>query len=410
MDQHQSGSGVLTINAGSSSIKFSLFLLPQLNQIVAGQIDGIGGNASFKVKLINQGSEQTIPWNADLKPVNHQAALTCIIKWLHDEFAEIEVIAVGHRVVHGGQHYTQAIIVDDKVMQDLESLVGLAPLHMPQNLSGIRAAQENFGSVPQIACFDTAFHRVHSFVDDCYAIPRSYYEKGVCRYGFHGLSYEYIAGKLMHMFPLQSCGKVIIAHLGNGASMTALKNGLSIASTMGFSSLDGLPMGTRCGEIDPGVLLYMMQNESMDAEAISNLLYKESGLKALSGGLSNDMRVLESSDSPAAKEAIQYYVKEVKREIGALTALLAGLDVLVFTGGIGENSSHIRSEVLQNMSWLGIELNEGNNLAGETIISTENSRVLCLRLHTDEERVIAQHVYDLVKINTVLQWPKLETQ
>jgi acetate kinase len=268
---------------------------------------------------------------------------------------------------------------------------------MPHNLSGIKASEESFGDIPQIACFDTAFHRVHSFVDDCYAIPRSFYEKGICRYGFHGLSYEYIAEKLMYMFPLESRGKVIVAHLGNGASMTALNNGVSIASTMGFSSLDGLPMGTRCGEIDPGVLLYMMQHESMDSETISNILYKESGLKALSGGLSNDMRVLESAQTSESKEAIEYYVKEIKREIGALTALLAGLDVIVFTGGIGENSSLIRGQVLRNMSWLGIHLNEANNLSGETILSTADSRVLCLKLHTDEERVIARHVYDLVK-------------
>jgi acetate kinase len=397
MDQHLQGSGVLTVNAGSSSIKFSLFLLPQLNQVVVGQIDGIGTNATFKIKLASVGKDEVVPWSSNHIPSNHQEALACIIDWLHQEFADIDVIAVGHRVVHGGQKYTQSIVVDEAVMQELESLVGLAPLHMPHNLSGIRAAQESFGDIPQIACFDTAFHRVHSFVDDCYAIPRSFYDKGICRYGFHGLSYEYITEKLMHMFPLQSRGKVIIAHLGNGASMTALSNTLSIASTMGFSSLDGLPMGTRCGEIDPGVLLYMMQHESMDAEAISNVLYKESGLKALSGGLSNDMRVLEASEAKESKEAIQYYVKEIKREIGALTALLAGLDVLVFTGGIGENSSLIRGEVLRNMAWLGIQLNEENNLAGETILSAEGSKVLCLKLHTDEERVIARHVFDLVK-------------
>ena len=397
MDQNLHGSAVLTVNAGSSSIKFSLFLLPELTQVVAGQVDGIGTNAVFKVKLASQSSDEIVPWQSNKQPSNHQEALASIIQWLHQEFSSIKVVAVGHRVVHGGQTYTHSTLVDDKVMKDLEDLVGLAPLHMPHNLSGIRAAQESFGDVPQIACFDTAFHRVHSFVDDCYAIPRSYYEKGVCRYGFHGLSYEYIADKLQELFPPQSRGKVIIAHLGNGASMTALNNGLSIASTMGFSSLDGLPMGTRCGEIDPGVLLYMMQHESMDAEAISNVLYKESGLKALSGGLSNDMRVLESSGTPESKEAIQYYVKEIKREIGALTALLAGLDVLVFTGGIGENSSLIRGEVLRNMSWLGIDLNEENNLTGETILSSINSRVLCLKLHTDEEKVIASHAYDLMK-------------
>jgi acetate kinase len=397
MDQELQGSGVLTINAGSSSIKFSLYILPQLSQVLAGQIDGIGTDPTFKIKLSSTGKEETIPWSTTRGPSNHQDALACIINWLHDQYSDIEVIAVGHRVVHGGQKYTKSMIVDSNVMHELESLVDLAPLHMPHNLSGIRAAQESFGDIPQIACFDTAFHRVHSFVDDCYAIPRSFYEKGICRYGFHGLSYEFIAEKLMYTFPIESKGKVIVAHLGNGASMTAMKNCVSVASTMGFSSLDGLPMGTRCGEIDPGVLLYMMQYEAMDAEAISNILYKESGLKALSGGLSNDMRILEASQTTEAKEAIEYYIKEIKREIGALTALLAGLDVLVFTGGIGENSSLIRGAVMRDMSWLGIQLNEANNQAGETILSTEHSKVLCLKLHTDEERVIARHVCELVK-------------
>jgi acetate kinase len=395
---HMQGKAILTINAGSSSIKFSLFSVPQLNQFVVGQIDGIGGDAIFKIKWVDQPTEEVIAWPNNECPKSHRESLACLINWLHKALHDVKVIAVGHRVVHGGQKYSAPTLITEEVMDELESLMVLAPLHQPHNLEGIKAAQEYFGGIPQIACFDTAFHRTHSFVDDCYAIPRYFYDKGICRYGFHGLSYEYITERLMHMFPKEARRKMIIAHLGNGASMTALHNGVSIASTMGFSSLDGLPMGTRCGEIDPGVLLYMMEHEKMDAKAISDILYKESGLKGLSGGISNDMRTLENSDLLPAKEAIDYYVKEVKREIGALSALMAGLDVLVFTGGIGENSSMIRARVLKEMSWIGIELDEDSNLAGETIISDDHSRVLCLKMHTDEERVIARHTFGLAKM------------
>ena len=388
---------ILTINAGSSSIKFSLFLVPQLNQILVGQIDGIGGDASFKVRWCSSNVEELIDWSANECPQNHREALVCLIHWLHRAASNIEIIAVGHRVVHGGQKYSAPTVISDAVMVELMRLMDLAPLHEPHNLAGIHAAQDSFGDIPHIACFDTAFHRTHSFVDDCYAIPRYFYDQGVCRYGFHGLSYEYIAERLMGMFPVETRGRVIVAHLGNGASMTALKGGISVASTMGFSSLDGLPMGTRCGEIDPGVLLYMMQHNCLSAKEISEILYKESGLKGLSGGLSNDMRVLEASELPEAKEAIEYYVREVKREIGALAALMAGLDVLVFTGGIGENSTMIRSRILREMSWIGIELDESSNLEGETIISSDLSKVLCLKIHTDEERIIAKHTLELTR-------------
>jgi acetate kinase len=390
-----SGPCILTINAGSSSIKFSLFTVPQENQVIVGQIDGIGAkNAIFEVRWAGAGDKEVLSWSNDDEPKNHREALSFLITWINNRFNNIDIVAIGHRVVHGGQKYLAPTLINEEIMHELESLMALAPLHEPHNLAGIRAAQENFPSVPQVACFDTAFHRTHSFVDDCYAIPRSFYNAGVCRYGFHGLSYEYITERLVGMFPKESRGRVIIAHLGNGASM---KNCISVASTMGFSSLDGLPMGTRCGEIDPGVLLYMMQHDGLNADQIANILYKESGLKGLSGGLSNDMRTLEASDKPEAKEAIEYYVKEVKREIGALAALLGGLDVLVFTGGIGENSAMIRARVLKEMSWIGIDLDEDSNLAGETIISSDNSNVLCLKMHTDEERIIARHTYELSK-------------
>ncbi len=300
-----SGPCILTINAGSSSIKFSLFTVPQENQVIVGQIDGIGAkNAIFEVRWAGAGDKEVLSWSNDDEPKNHREALSFLVGWINNRFNYIDIAAIGHCVVHGGQKYLAPTLINEEIMHELESLMALAPLHEPHNLAGIRAAQENFPSVPQVACFDTAFHRTHSFVDDCYAIPRSFYNAGVCRYGFHGLSYEYITERLVGMFPKESRGRVIIAHLGNGASMAALKNCISVASTMGFSSLDGLPMGTRCGEIDPGVLLYMMQHDGLNADQIANILYKESGLKGLSGGLSNDMRTLEASDKPEAKEAM----------------------------------------------------------------------------------------------------------
>ena len=372
--------------------------MPQQNQLIAGQFEGIGGQrASFEVRWAGKGDKEIFSWSNHDEPKNHHEAFEFLLKWLQQRFHEIRIVAIGHRVVHGGQKYSAPTIIDEQVMHDLESLMSLAPLHEPHNLAGIRAAQESFPDVVQIACFDTAFHRTHSFIDDCYAIPRYFYDQGVCRYGFHGLSYEYVSERLVGMFPKESSGKVIIAHLGNGSSMTALKNCVSVASTMGFSSLDGLPMGTRCGEIDPGVLLYMMQHDGLNADQIAQILYKESGLKGLSGGLSNDMRTLEQSELPEAKEAIDYYVREIKREIGALAALLAGLNVLVFTGGIGENSPLIRAKVLREMAWIGIDLDEDSNFDGETIISSDSSKVLCLKIHTDEERVIARHTFELSK-------------
>jgi acetate kinase len=313
--------------------------------------------------------------------------------------SDMQIKAVGHRVVHGGHHYSEPVVINDAVLEKFETLLSLAPLHEPHNVAGIKAARESFGDIPQVACFDTAFHRNQPFINDTFAIPRNYYEEGVRRYGFHGLSYEYIAKKLPELFPEHAKGRVIVLHLGNGASMAALKEGKSIASTMAFSALDGLPMGTRCGDIDPGVLLYLMQFKGMSAQAISDLLYKESGLKGLSG-ISNDMRTLESSDAPTAKEAIDYFVSRVKREIGSLSMALGGLDAMVFTGGIGENSVRIRKEVLEGCEWLGIELDSAKNTAGETIISTEYSSVLCLCIPTNEEGMIAAHTLALANLST----------
>lgn len=389
-------SSLLTLNAGSSSIKFALFERPELALRLTGELDGVGQQTRFSASAPNSGEQFTHEWPNGAAPADHAGALVWLMQWIKTWHDGLEVSAIGHRVVHGGVDFDQAVLVDDAVVAKLRLLEPLAPLHQPHNLAGIQAAQCAFGGVPQVACFDTAFHCHQPFVKDCFALPRAYYEEGVRRYGFHGLSYEFIADHLQDAFPLHASGRVIVAHLGNGASMCGMLAGHSVASTMGFSALDGLPMGTRCGQLDPGVLLYLMQNRGMSAQEISDLLYKESGLKGLSG-ISNDMRTLEASKEPHAKQAIDYFVYRVKREIGALAAALEGLDAIVFTGGIGEHSVGVRQQILQSMSWLGIELDEHANQADQTIVSTAHSRVLCLRIPTNEEKMIARHTQALVK-------------
>lgn len=391
--------GLLTLNAGSSSIKFALFLLPDLTQLLVGQIDGIGSETKFKVKSSDQSLNDIHVWQENEALQNHGDALQWLIYWLETKMFDIQIEAVGHRVVHGGQFYSKPELITAAVLEKLEALQALAPLHKPHNIAGIKAAREFFGEIPQVACFDTAFHRNQDFINDTFAIPRHFYEKGIRRYGFHGLSYEFISQKLVELFPAHAQGRVIILHLGNGASMAAIKNGRSIASTMAFSALDGLPMGTRCGAIDPGVILYLLQSEGMQVQEISDLLYKESGLKGLSG-ISNDMRILESSEEPHAKEAIAYFVSRVKREIGSLAMALGGLDVMVFTGGIGENSVQIRAAVLKGCEWLGVQMDDVKNSQGLTTISSELSSVLCLCIPTNEEEMIASHTQLLAKLST----------
>jgi len=271
----------------------------------------------------------------------------------------------------------------------LDTYCPFAPLHQPHNLAGVRAAQAAFPDAAQVACFDTAFHRSHPFVNDTFALPHEFYDKGVRRYGFHGLSYEYIAGVLAERAPHLADGRVVVAHLGNGASMCALQNDRSVASTMGFSALDGLPMGTRCGQLDPGVLLYLMDQEGMDAAAISDLLYRRSGLLGMSG-LSNDMRVLEAADTPQARDAIDYFVFRVQRELGGMAAAMGGIDALVFCGGIGEHSRLIRARVCERMGWMGIEIDHGRNAENAMVISSDLARTQVLVIPTNEELVIAR--------------------
>jgi acetate kinase len=307
---------------------------------------------------------------------------------------DLDLCAIGHRVVHGGAHHAKPAIVDEHLLAELERLTPFAPLHQPHNLAGIRAAMAAFPGVPQVACFDTAFHRTNPWVSDSFALPRALYDEGVRRYGFHGLSYDYIAGELARRAPHLAEGRVIVAHLGNGASMCALQNGRSMASTMGFTALDGLPMGTRCGQIDPGVLLYLISERGMDVESLTDLLYRNAGLKGMSG-LSNDMRVLLASELPSAREAVDYFVEQCRRELGGLAASLGGLDALVLTGGIGEHATEVRERLLRGMGWLGVDFDESANLAGAEEISLPRSAVRVLVLATDEERMLAEHAAEL---------------
>jgi acetate kinase len=379
---------LLTINAGSSSIKFALFPLAGDEPLATGLADRIGDDGALTVRL-RDGTALAATTPPDV--TSHAAALRSALDLLGAGFPGLDVTAVGHRVVHGGPDHADPLVLDPARLAELAAFEPFAPLHQPHNLAGVRAAMEAFPGAAQIACFDTAFHRSHPFVNDTFALPRSYFEKGIRRYGFHGLSYEYIAGEITRFAPWLATGNVIVAHLGNGASVCALQNGRSVASTMGFSALDGLPMGTRCGQIDPGVLLYLMDQEKLSAAQISDLLYRQSGLLGMSG-ISNDMRTLEASDSPQAGEAIDYFVFRVQREIGAMAAALGGADALVFCGGIGENASAIRARVCERMAWMGIDLDPAQNRANEMVISSEASRIIVLVIRTNEELVIARAV------------------
>ena len=385
---------ILVLNAGSSSVKFALFedcSEPPL--ILKGSVSGIGSDARIKVKKAD--GKETLEKDLEESAVkNPTDALSTIMDTLSQMAPDIDVTAVGHRVVHGGVEFDGPVALSGSVIDKLQSLTPFAPLHQPHNLAGVAAARLRFPDARQIACFDTAFHRSHPWVNDTFALPRKFYDRGIRRFGFHGLSYEYISGKLDEIAPHYQDGNVIVAHLGNGASMCAIRDGHSIGSTMGFSALDGLPMGTRCGQLDPGVVLYMMDQMSMSADEIEQMLYRESGLKGLSG-LGSDMRELLANSSLEAAQAIDYFVFRIRREIGAMAAILGGLDAVVFTGGIGENAHIIRERICDDMDWLGLELDETRNRQNVEIISSDRSRVRLFVLPTNEELVIARHVRSL---------------
>ncbi|MFL5800611.1 MAG: acetate/propionate family kinase [Roseiflexaceae bacterium] len=382
---------VLVLNAGSSSIKFTVYGSDgaQLTTRYNGQIEELGNQPHV---LANDAQGQVVEehrWKSRGDD-DHRYALKHLSTWLDPLLDQAGLIGVGHRVVHGGPEYSAPTIITEQVVARLESYVPLAPLHQPANLAGIRAAAEFLPGVPQVACFDTTFHRQHPRVADQFALPVELYNEGVRRYGFHGLSYEYIVRTLPDVAPELAQGRVVVAHLGNGASMCAIHAGRSIDTTMSFTALDGLPMGTRCGDLDPGVVLYLLQEKGMDPQQVQDLLYKRSGLLGMSG-ISNDMRALLASDDPRARQAVDYFVYRIGRELGALTAALGGLDGFVFTAGIGEHAAEVRARICRSAGWLGVELDEAANQRHGPRIASPNSRVSVWVIPTDEDRMIALH-------------------
>jgi acetate kinase len=388
---------ILVVNAGSSSVKFQVFRADAtggLSRLIKGQMDGIGTRPHLRAN----GADGQVLIDQDYasdQAGDVPAALIAAGAWLRNT-QQLAPTAVGHRVVHGGPQYDRPVKIDGGVLSHLERYVTLAPLHQPNNLAPIRALLTRFPDLPQVACFDTAFHRGHSAIADHYAIPERFYAEGVRRYGFHGLSYEYVADRLQEVAPAIANGKIIIAHLGSGASMCAIANGHSVESTMGFTALDGLPMGTRCGQIDPGVLPYLITERNMQPSAVMDLLYRDSGLKGLSG-ISNDMRELQSSSDPRAKLAVDYFVYRVGLYAGTLAAALGGLDAFVFTAGIGERSAIVRARVVKSMSWLGAIIDPEANSAPASVISKPESRIRLYVVPTDEELMIARHTLALLK-------------
>jgi acetate kinase len=382
----------VVLNAGSSSLKFCVYRRPEVEAWrleTRGLIEGIGTSPRFAAK---DGTGARLDAHELDKSAVHdgRTALDSLAAWLRARYAGARVLGVGHRVVHGGAKFAGPTIVTPQVLEELRTLVPLAPLHQPYNLAAIDAVSERLLGVPQVACFDTSFHRGQSAVAELIPLPREICRSGVQRYGFHGLSYEYIASVLPQVAPELGTGRVIVAHLGSGASMCALKDGRSVDHSLGFTALDGLCMGTRPGAVDPGVILYLFQGLGLSAKDVETILYKKSGLLGISG-ISNDMRDLVGSSEPAARLAVDYFVYRAAKEIGALAAVLGGIDGLVFTAGIGENSAEIRSRICEASAWLGIELDPDANSRNGPRISHAGSRVSAWMIPTNEELMIARH-------------------
>ncbi len=385
--------GILVLNAGSSSLKFSLFTQTDAAPVLVqrGQLDGLTTASRFEAK---SAAGETLGMQTWPDALGHAGALEFLFDYLAAALAAHPLRAVGHRVVHGGMHFARPAVMDATSLAELERLVPLAPLHQPHNLAPIRALLQLRPALPQVACFDTAFHRTQSVLEQAYGLPPEITSRGVQRYGFHGLSYEYIASVLPAVDAGAARGRTVVAHLGNGASMCAIKDGKSVSSTMGFSTVDGLLMGTRSGTLDPGVLLYLMDELQMDARGIEKLIYHQSGLLGVSG-LSSDMRTLRASDDPRAKFAIALFCHRIARELGALAAALGGLDALVFTGGIGEHAAPIRAQVVAAAEWLGLRLDPEANARDGPRISVAGTASAWV-IPTDEELMIARHTGALI--------------
>jgi acetate kinase len=392
------------LNSGSSSIKFQLFAVSardRLERRIKGQIEGIGTRPRLTAKGMGGEKLADETWPAaELSSV--PAALEKLVGFLREQIGGKLPTAIGHRVVHGGPTYTSPTIVTSGVLDRLQRFVPLAPLHQPNNLGPIRTILDRLPNVLQVACFDTAFHRGHSSLVDHFAIPEQLYSEGVRRYGFHGLSYEYVAERLREVAPEIAGGRVVVAHLGSGASMCAISAGRSVESTMGFTALDGLPMGTRPGQLDPGVVLYLMSEKRMGAKEIEHFLYYECGLKGLSG-ISNDVRELLASSNAKAKLALDHFVHRIVLSTGLLASAMGGIDGFVFTAGIGENAPAIREAVVQRLSWLGLELDTAPNNEGGPLISRKGSRVACYVIPTDEELMIARHTLRVLRAHAAVR-------
>lgn len=389
------GEDILVINAGSSSIKFSVFENRgdgKLDAAITGQVEGIGVSPRLSIK---DGAGERIA-DGPVDATDHDGAMAAITAWFDSERGRNTGLAgAGHRVVHGGVAYAEPVLIDDRVIADLQDLVPLAPLHQPHNIAAIRALARDRPGLPQVACFDTAFHRTQPAVAQEFALPRALTAKGVCGYGFHGLSYEYIVDAMPAIAPDRADGRLVVAHLGNGASMCAIAHRRSVATTMTFTAVDGLPMGTRTGSLDPAVILYLLQHEGMDAAAIERLIYHQSGLLGVSG-ISSDMRDLLRSPDPAAREAIDLFIYRIGRELGSLAAALGGLDALVFTAGIGEHAPEIRAGVCRAAAWLGVVLDDDANNGHQTRISRVDSPVSVFVVPTDENLMIARHTQAVI--------------
>ena len=389
----RSGATIAVLNAGSSSIKFSLFTTgaaeDELTLGLHGQVEGIHTAPRFTAKDAGGETVGSHAW-AEGTVLGHHGALEHIVGFVREELGGQALAGIGHRVVHGGIKYAQPVRVDSALLDELQQFVPLAPLHQPHNLTPIRLLLERRPDLPQVACFDTAFHRTQPELAQMFALPKELHDAGVRRYGFHGLSYEYIASVLHQSDARAARGRTVVCHLGNGASMCALSTGRSVASTMGFTAVDGLPMGTRSGALDPGVILYLMDQRGMDSSAVEKLIYSESGLLGVSG-ISSDMRTLLASSAPRARLAVDLYVYRIGRELGSMAAALGGLDALVFTAGIGENSPEIRARICREAAWLGVEWDEAANAAGGPRISSAASPTTAWVLPTNEELMIARH-------------------
>jgi len=387
---------ILTLNAGSSSIKFALFgLTPALQRMAVGAVEGIGVAPHFIVRDMAGTIVGEQHW-AHGEALAHEVLLSAVLDWVDTHLGDDRLVAAGHRIVHGGAAFCAPVRLDEAVLGRLALLNPLAPLHQPHNLAAVQALMAVRPDLPQIGCFDTAFHHGTSDIVTRLPLPRHFHDEGVRRYGFHGLSYEYISQRMQEMAPALRAGRVIAAHLGSGASMCAMLNGQSVDSTMGFTALEGVMMGTRTGSIDPGVVLYLLQSGGMDAAGVTDLFYKKSGLLWVSG-IYADMRALIANTDPHAAEAVEMFALSAARQAAALLPALGGLDGLVFTAGIGEHVPAVRSKIVARLAWAGVRLNEAANVAGADVISASDSAVEVRVIATDEESMIAQHCVALIQ-------------